>query len=69
MGAKSCFRPVLQSGTFRKMDIGYSFGNQTGNTIATRAYWSNHSFSAKVTRDIPHESRLEPTQWGESIVE
>jgi hypothetical protein len=56
-------------GTTLKMDVGYIFGNETGNTTATRAYWSNHSFSSKVTQDVPSESRLEPKEWGEAVVE
>jgi hypothetical protein len=51
------------------MDVGYLFGNQTGNTTATRAYWSNKSFAAGVTQDVPHEARLEPAQWGNATVE
>jgi hypothetical protein len=47
----------------------YIFGNQTGNATATRAYWSNRSFAAGVTQDVPHEARLEPDQWGSATVE
>ena len=49
--------------------LGYLFGNQTGNATATRAYWSNKSFTARVTQDVPHEARLEPAQWGSATVE
>ena len=58
-----------KSGTVQQLDVGYIFGNETGNITATRAYWSNYSFSSQVTQDIPHESRLEPAQWGEAVVE
>jgi hypothetical protein len=57
------------SGTLVKLDAGYLFGNETGNLIARRAYWSNNSFTANVTNDIPHESRIEPAQWGCGVVE
>ena len=59
----------LRPGTLQRMDVGYLFGNQTGSATSTRAYWSNHSFTAGVTQDIPHESRLEPAQWGSATVE
>jgi sugar lactone lactonase YvrE len=60
---------ALVPGTVQRMDVGYLFGNQTGNTTATRAYWSNKSFAAGVTQDVPHEARLEPAQWGSATVE
>ena len=56
-------------GTTQRLDVGYIFGNQTGNTTATRVYWSNHSFSSGVTQDVPNEARLEPAQWGNATVE
>jgi hypothetical protein len=56
-------------GTTLRMDVGYIFGNETGNTTATRAYWSNQSFSSRVTQDVPNESRLEPARWGMATVE
>jgi hypothetical protein len=59
----------LQPGKSIRMDIGYVFGNKQGSRTAARAYWSNDSFTANVTNDIPHESRLEPGQWGEALVE
>jgi len=65
--AKLGWKPI--SGTTVKMDLGYLFGNETGNQIGTRAYWSNHSFTASVTGDIPHESRIEPKEWGTAMVE
>jgi hypothetical protein len=65
--ARLGLKPV--PGTLQKMDVGYIFGNQTGNTTATRAYWSNHSFSSGVTQDVPNEARLEPAQWGSATVE
>jgi hypothetical protein len=51
------------------MDIGYIYGNETGNTASARSYWTNNSFTANVLNDIPHESRLEPANWGEAKVE
>jgi hypothetical protein len=60
---------VPKPGTVQRMDVGYIFGNDTGNITATRAYWSNQSFSSKVTQDVPNESRLEPAQWGNAAVE
>jgi hypothetical protein len=47
-----------------KLDLGYIFGNQKGSRAAARAYVFNNSFSANVIDDIPHESRLEPAEWG-----
>jgi hypothetical protein len=40
-----------------------------GTQAALRAYWTNNSFSANVTADIPNESRLEPAEWGTANVE
>jgi len=59
----------LTPGTVQRMDVGYIFGNSTGNTTALRAYWSDKSFTAGVTEDVPHEARLEPAQWGNATVE
>jgi hypothetical protein len=52
-----------------KMDLGYLFGNETGTHSAARAYWINNSFAANVVNDVPHESRLEPAEWGTATVE
>ena len=52
-----------------RMDMGYIFGNETGTKAAQRAYWFNNSFTAHVVNDIPHESRLEPAEWGDVRVE
>lgn len=52
-----------------RMDLGYIFGNAAGTQAALRAYWTNNSFSANVTADIPNESRLEPAEWGTATVE
>jgi hypothetical protein len=56
-------------GTSVRMDLGYVFGNSTGSQASVRAYWTNSSFSANVTNDIPNESRLEPAEWGTATVE
>ncbi len=56
-------------GTMQKMDVGYIFGNETGNSTSMRCYWSNHSMTSGVTQDIPNEARLEPAQWGNATVE
>ena len=45
-----------------RMDVGYLFGNATGNVIAARAYWSNNGFDAAITNDVPAESRLNPNE-------
>jgi hypothetical protein len=29
----------------------------------------SRSFSSGVTNDVPHESRIEPGQWGTAVVE
>ena len=60
----------LKPGQTIKMDVGYVFGNAKGAGKAVRrAYLNNNSFTANVVDDIPHESRLEPAQWGEATVE
>ena len=51
------------------MDVGYLFGNETGNACAMRAYWANGSQTAAISNDIPSESRLEPNQWGAATIE
>jgi len=48
-----------------KMDLGYVFGNSTGNQVGARSYLKNRSFSANVVNDVPNESRLEPKEWDE----
>ena len=58
-----------QPGASLKMDLGVVFGNKTGTAAAVRAYWHNNSFTANLINDIPHESRLEPHQWGTAQVE
>lgn len=52
-----------------KMDVGYIFGNSTGNQVAMRTYWSNNSFAANCVGDVPNEIKLEPDQWGMALVE
>ncbi len=37
--------------------------------VSLQAYWSNNSFSANMTNDVPNESRLEPQHWGRGTVE
>lgn len=56
-------------GTTAKMDVGYLFGDKTGSTVSVRSYWSNGGFTAGVTNDVPHESRLEPHEWGTATIE
>jgi hypothetical protein len=56
-------------GTDVRMDVGYIFGNATGTQASVRSYWMNNSFSANVTYDIPNESRVEPKEWGNAMVE
>ncbi len=58
-----------KSGSLVKMDVGYLFGNETGNNILVRKYWTNNSFSSGVTNDVPNESRIEPAQWGSATIE
>jgi len=58
-----------KSGTTVKMDLGYRFGNSTGNQICLRTYWSTNSFNSNVVYDVPCESRLEPDLWGMAMVE
>ncbi len=63
-------RLELNSGQKLKMDMGYIFGNAQGAGKAMRrAYLFNNSFSANVVDDIPNESRLEPKEWGEAVVD
>jgi hypothetical protein len=59
----------LQPGRELRLDVGYIYGNATGNAVSARSYWMNNSFSANVTADIPNESRLEPAEWGTAVVE
>ena len=59
----------LVPGSQLRLDVGYIFGDTGGANAAVRAYWHNNSFTANVVNDIPHESRLEPSQWGEATVE
>ncbi len=58
-----------EPGRLVTMDVGYLFGNSTGNRCAQRAYWSNNGRTANIIDDIPNESRLEPAQWGNALVE
>ena len=58
-----------EPGRLIRMDVGYLFGNSTGNRCAQRAYWSNNSPTANIIDDIPSESRLEPAQWGNALLE
>lgn len=51
------------------LDLGYLFGNATGNQCAWRAYWSNNGPTAGILGDVPSESRLEPHRWGTAPVE
>ena len=51
------------------VDLGIIYGNATGSQTSARSYWFNNSFNANVTQDIPDESRLEPAEWGEAVVE
>ena len=63
-------RLELKPGQKFKMDLGYIFGNAKGvGKAVRRAYLNNNSFSANVIDDIPNESRLEPKEWGEAVVE
>ena len=59
----------LKAGRDLKYDLGYVFGNARGTRTAVRAYVHNNSFTANVVDDIPHESRLEPGEWGKAEVE
>ncbi len=61
--------PALKAGSTLRLDAGYIFGSAGGANAAVRAYWHNNSFTANVVNDIPHESRLEPAEWGEARVE
>ncbi len=57
-----------EAGKEVRMDLGYVFGNADGTQAVLRAYWTNDSFTANVLNDIPHESRLEPGEWGKVVV-
>jgi hypothetical protein len=59
----------LQPGDLVTMDVGFIFGDEGGENAAVRAYWHNNSFTANVVTDAPHESRLEPHEWGKALVE
>jgi hypothetical protein len=58
------------AGESMRLDLGYIFAkNEQGSAAAMRSYWMNNSFAANVVDDVPHESRLEPSQWGTAMVE
>jgi len=59
----------LSPGQKVMFDAGYIFGNGEGTRAALRTYLKNNSFTANVVDDIPHESRLEPAEWGTAMVE
>lgn len=52
-----------------RLDVGYLFGNSAGSRCAQRVYWSNNSPTANIIDDIPNESRLEPANWGNALLE
>lgn len=58
----------LRPGREVRLDLGYVFGNAAGTRTAMRAYLYNDSFTSNITDDIPHESRLEPAEWGTATV-
>jgi hypothetical protein len=58
-----------EPGRLMRLDVGYLFGNSTGNRCAQRAYWANNSPTSNIIDDIPSESRLEPAQWGNALLE
>jgi len=59
-----------QPGQKVKLDLGYIFGNARGiGKAVRRAYLFNNSPTANIVDDIPSESRLEPREWGEAVVE
>jgi hypothetical protein len=60
---------VSEPGRLVRIDVGYQFGNSSGNRTGQRAYWANNSATANIIDDIPNESRLEPARWGEAVVE
>jgi DNA-binding beta-propeller fold protein YncE len=60
---------VPQPSSMVRLDLGYLFGNATGNQCAQRAYWANAGPTAGIIGDVPSESRLEPAQWGTATVE
>lgn len=59
-----------KAGATVKLDIGFIFAkNATGFQAALRSYWANNSFTANIVDDLPHESRLEPGEWGTAGIE
>jgi hypothetical protein len=56
-------------GSAVRLDVGYLFGNATGNQCAQRSYWANAGPTAAIIGDVPSESRLEPKQWGTATLE
>jgi hypothetical protein len=58
----------LKDGPTLRMNLGYIYDNATGNGSAARSYLFNNSATANILNDVPHESRLEPTEWGEAEV-
>ena len=60
---------TLKPGQSLPMDVGVLYGNAPGTQVSARSYWTNNSFSANVTNDVPNESRLEPQEWGSAVIE
>jgi hypothetical protein len=60
--------PLIPATTIR-LDLGYRFGNTTGNAVAQRAYVWNNSPLTAIIYDVPSETRMEPAQWGTATVE
>jgi hypothetical protein len=56
-------------GSTVRLDLGYLFGNETGNQCALRAYWSNTGPTAGIIGDVPSENWLAPAWWGTATVE
>ena len=52
-----------------RLDLGYLFGDSQGNKCMLRSYWTNKSQLSGIINDVPSESRLEPKEWGEAVVE
>jgi len=60
---------TLTPATSVRLDLGFRFGNETGNAVAQRAYVWNSSPLTMIIYDVPSETRMEPANWGTATVE
>ena len=52
-----------KSGELLRADFGVIWSDATGRRNAARCYWANKA--AGIVSDLPSETRMDPSQWGE----